>query len=185
MTESTSRTYDGILKKPFLAEHWYKGFAAALAIWLPALWLASSISSSIMADVWMASAVSIVVALAAITHHEGFSLEPDRSCYRNYVWVLGMHFGAWEKLPHITQVSVRPYQKGHSLLLATRPTDPVNLGWMATERSWQVLLSVKNSPIAIIAGYANHSKAINIANTLGHLLGVETVAQPAVSSNAD
>ena len=185
MTESPNRTCDGILRKPFLAEHWYKGVAAALAIWLPALWLASSFSSSIMVDVWMASAVSIVVALAAITHYEGFSLEPGRSRYRNYVWVLGMHFGSWEKLPLITHVSIRSYQKNHFLSLGGSPTSSTDLGIAAAERSWQVLLSVKNSPIGIIAGYANHLKAISIADALGQLLGVETIVQPAISFDAD
>ena len=172
--------YNDVLRKPFLAEHWYRGFVAGAAIWLPAFLsvyslLGESIDNRWQIAVGIASTISIVLFLAAVTHHEGFTLDPKNKRYRLYIWALGLHFGKWQPLPLITHLTIRPYQKGHDLLVATTPTDPVDLGWIATERSWQVLLSVKDSPIGIVAAYATHPEAKRISATISQLLHIENV----------
>lgn len=181
----TAAYYDGILRKPFLAEHWYKGIVAALAIWLPAFLLVTSFTNGTAVAVWAACSVSLLVAIAAITHHEGFSLDANLSRYRDYVWVMGLHFGAWKKMPEITHVSMRPYQMSHYLPMFRKPVDPVDGGLVANERNWQVLLSVKNSQIGIVAAHANEQEAKRISATLSQLLNVENIVQPAVSFRAD
>ncbi|MBJ6111680.1 hypothetical protein JAO73_21845 [Hymenobacter sp. BT523] len=179
--------YDGILRKPFLSEHWHKGFGAGMAIWLPAFipsfsLLTDRVDNALPVAVGIASAVSVIFFSAVVFHHEGFTLEPDKQRYRLYTWILGLHIGKWQPLPLVTHLTIRPYQEGHNLLVATKPTDPVNLGWKATERSWQVLLSVKDSPIGIVAAYATHTEAQRIAVAISRLLHIENVEQPSTSS---
>ena len=168
--------YDGVLSKPFPSEHWYKGFVAACAIWLPVFFLLiEGINIDFAIAIWVASAVSIAVAIAAFTYHEGFSLDINQSRYRCYTWVLGLHFGKWHKLPSIIRVSVRAHQQRYYLPMADN-SDPVDLGFVATERNWQVLLSVMGSPIGIVAAYANQKEATRIANVIGQLLNVKIIA---------
>ena len=170
--------YDGVLRKPFLAENWYKGIVAALAIWLPVFWLVvEGFSATFTFAIVTASTVSVIVAAAAFTYHEGFSLDPQQRRYRCYTWVLGGHFGAWQPLPTIAHILVRPFQNRYDLPMS-EPGAPAALGFTATERGWQVLLSVAGSPIGIIAAQANQQKAEEIANALGNLMNVAVLNFP-------
>ena len=164
--------YDGVLRKPFLAEHWHKGFAAALGLWLPFLWIVGSWALSTLTAVWLATILSVAVFTAVATYHEGFALDNSKQSYRLYTWVAGMKFGTWQPLPAIAHVTVRPYIKQHYLPLAQKPVAPVDTGLFTTERGWQVLLSVTGKPIGITAAIATHEKALLIAGELSQLLSV-------------
>ena len=165
--------YDGVLRKPFLAEHWYKGFVASVAIWLPVFFMLAEIFEADMnIAAWIASCVSITIAIAVFTYHEGFELDTEKQQYRNYVWVLGLHFGQWNRLPVISHIVVRQYQTKNKMTV-TDNSDPVLLEFVATERGWQVLLSVVGAPIGIIAAYATNTEAYRIANILSQILTVD------------
>lgn len=174
------RNYNGILRKPFLSEHWHKGFVAALAIWLPVFSLAfyfldGRTENSMTMAIEIASTVSLVAAFAVFTHYEGFSMEFDQLRYRPYTWVLGFHFGKWQKLPPIAHVVVKPFQRKHGFTVSNYP-ELVKLNFVATEQSYQVLLSVVDSQIGIIAAYASQKKAFAIAAELSQLLDLEVLA---------
>lgn len=166
--------YDGVLRKPFHYEHWYKGFAAAMAIWLPAFLLAQGLGFGVVLAVTVASLVSISLALAAITYHEGFSVEPSLQRYRSYVWVMGLRFGKWQPIPPIKHVVIKAYQQEHYMPVSHRP-NPIDLGFRAMDSRWQVLLSVVGSRVGIIAAYTSHEKATEAAFALGKVLDVEVV----------
>ncbi|GAA4384267.1 hypothetical protein [Hymenobacter koreensis] len=165
--------YDGILRRHFLSEHWHKGIASAMAAWLPAYLLALSLftESSTVAMVF-ASAIGVLIILAVFTHYEGFTLELAPRRYRRYTWVLGLRFGRWYPLPVIVRIQVRSLQRRHLL-----PVEhvPGQLGLTATERGWQVLLSVSGSSIGIVAAYTKLAKAQTIAHELAHLLMLPVV----------
>jgi hypothetical protein len=160
--------YDGLLQRPFLAEHWHQGLMAAFALWLPVLVVVSAIGTdSIPVAVGIASALSAAVFAAVVTHYEGFTLELPTQRYRRYTWVAGLRFGTWHSLPAIAGVKVRYVEKRHTLPLTQ---EPVSVGLTATERGWQVLLQVDQSAVGIIAAQTGKEKAEQIATTLATLL---------------
>ncbi|WP_022826081.1 hypothetical protein [Hymenobacter norwichensis] len=163
--------YDGVLRRQFLLEHVHKGFAAALAVFLPAFSLAAYAGLDIIAAMWVASAVGLALIIAVCTYQQRFSLDTSHQRYRSYLWIAGLRFGKWQPLPAISHIVVKPYSHSHYLSL----TDgvPVELGSKATERKWQVLLSVVGKPIGIIAAYLDQEEAIRSAASLSKLLNVE------------
>lgn len=167
--------YDGLLQRPFLAEHWYKGLVAALAIWLPAFFCAHYFLPDFVAGaVGFATTVSLAIIVMVLTQYEGFALELPSRRYRRYVWVGGLRFGHWQPLPHIVQVTVRYVQKRHHLPLDNHPAA---VGVVATERVWQVLLRVEQSSVGIVVANTQHDKALRVATTLAALLHTEMVVQ--------
>ncbi|GAB3293682.1 hypothetical protein [Hymenobacter tenuis] len=165
--------YDGLLQRPFLAEHWHKGVAAALAIWLPAFMCAYYFLHDFVAGaVGFATTVSLAIILVVVTQYEGFTLNLTSLRYRRYTWVAGLRFGRWLPLPPIVQVTVRYVQKNHHLPLDNHPAA---VGFTATERVWQVLLRVEQSPIGIVVANTQQEKALHIARTLATLLHREVV----------
>jgi len=73
----TNGHYDGILQRPFLAEHWHKGLCAALAIWLPVfVGIGSVLPISITSAVIIATIISIVIITTVLTQYEGFYARP-------------------------------------------------------------------------------------------------------------
>lgn len=171
--------YDGVLQHPFLVEHWYKGFVAAMAAWLPVFFLAAwMIPDYISLCIDFASLVSAAILAAALTQYEGFELQPQAARYRTYTWVLGLRFKKWQQLPPVNYIAFRPYNRSYNLATAiVNNGDPMNLGLVANDFKWQVLLSIAGSPIGIVAAYAAEKKASLIAAILGELLGVKVIAQ--------
>lgn len=167
--------YDGVLRRPFLAEHWYKGLVAALAIWLPVFLCVSYLLPNFAAlAAGAATMVSLAIIVSVVTQYEGFTLDLPSRRYRCYIWVAGVRLGRWQPLPHIVQVTVRYVQTKHYL---SSENDPVELGLIATERVWQVLLRVEHSPVGIVAANTQHEKALRIATTLAALLDTKMVVQ--------
>ncbi|MBD2716361.1 hypothetical protein KBK19_15075 [Microvirga sp. STR05] len=174
--------YDGILRRPFLFEHWHKGFVAALAIWLPAFSVATWAELGTEAAVWVASVVSCVVVLSVLTYREGFSLNTTTQQYRSYIWVAGLRFGKWQPLPPVSGLLLRPYITTHflpttagksNITRLNTPAPTTQMGLVAREYKWQVLLQVKDSPIGIIAAYTGYEEAVCIANKLATVTGLE------------
>jgi hypothetical protein len=163
--------YDGILRRQFLLEHVHKGFAAALAIFLPVFSLATYVGLSLTAAMWVAIAVGGVLILATCTYQQRFSLDTAHQRYRSYIWIAGLRFGKWQPLPAISHIIVRPYSHSHYLSLTDAV--PVAFGSRAAERKWQVLLSVVDKPIGIIAAYLEQEESIRTATFLSELLRVE------------
>ncbi len=155
--------YDGVLQRPFLAEHWYKGLVAAMAAWLPLFFLAAWVVPDYTpaACIGFASVVSVAILAAALTQYEGFELQPQLARYRTYTWVLGLRFGEWQPFPPVDHVTVRAYNRRHFLPLdggvrgftaadfkgqgpggdpplRQRP----RFGFVATDFEWQVLLGL-------------------------------------------
>lgn len=92
--------------------------------------------------------------------------------------MLGLRFGKWQQLPPVNYIAFRPYNRSYHLATATvNNGDPVNLGLVANDFKWQVLLSIAGSPIGIAATYTAEKKASLIAAILGELLGVKVIAQ--------
>ena len=164
--------YDGILRKPFLAEHWHKGFAAGLGFWLPFLWVILSTGLPLKAALSTATIMSAAVFLAIAAHHHGFALDYEKGRYRTYVWIAGLEIGTWNASPEIVHVTVRPYLRREYLVATQKPIDAVNTGFYATERGFQVLLGVKGKPIGITAAVTSSEKAVAIASRLGEILQV-------------
>ena len=89
-----------------------------------------------------------------------------------------MRFGKWQQLPPVDHIAFRPYNRSYHLATATvNNGDPVNLGLVANDFKWQVLLSIAGSPIGIVAAYTAEKKASLIVAILGELLSVKVVAQ--------
>ncbi|AYA36717.1 hypothetical protein D3Y59_06400 [Hymenobacter oligotrophus] len=169
------KMYDGVFQRHYLAEHWHKGIVSALAIWLPAfLAVRGLLIDSTEVAIGFASVVSTVFLLTVITHYEGFSVDLAKGNYRRYTWVAGLRFGKWHPLPKVVLVKVRAMRKKHALPL---DTVPVPIGVVATEHVWQVLLSVEQSMVGIVAANTRKAKAIGIAHQLGALLCTDVVCE--------
>ena len=169
-------SYDGLLQRPFLAEHWHQGLVAALASWLPTFFGACYFfPEGVAGAVAVATTLSLGSLGAVWTQYEGFTLALSSRRYRRYRWVAGLRFGRWHPLPPIVQVRVRRVQQRHYLPVENYP---VVLGVTATDRVWQVLLQVEESPVGIVAAYATQAKARGIATTLAALLQIELSVQP-------
>jgi hypothetical protein len=171
----SSTDYDGLLQRPFLAEHWHKGVVASLVGWpLSFLGTLYVFPEAVSGAMVVATLVSITVLASVLTQYEGFALDLSARRYRRYTWVAGLRFGAWQPLPRIEQVKVRYVQKRHSLPL---DQEPVGVGLVATERVWQVLLRVEQSPVGIVAANTKQENALRIAATLATLLQTEVLVQ--------
>lgn len=165
--------YDGILRKPFLVEHWYKGFAAGLALWLPCFMTFAGIDfipQNFAA--FAATFVSCAVFAVAATYHEGFAVNLTSNNYRLYTWVAGLKFGTWQVLPTIAAITVRPYIKNYFLPLTETQNEALDTGFTATEKGWQVLLHVSGKPIGITAAITTRDKSEVIATRLAEMLKV-------------
>ena len=80
--------YDGLLQRPFLAEHWHNGLVAALAIWLPAFLSAFYFLPHFVAGALaFATTISVGSLVAVLTQYEGFTLDLPAQRYRRYLWV--------------------------------------------------------------------------------------------------
>lgn len=161
--------YDGVLKKPFAFEHWHKGFVAAAAIWLPTFSVAIAFNASMSFAVGVAFAASALLAVAVFTHHTRFSLDADSQRYRSVLWVAGLRFGTWEKLPTIACIKLRPYQQKHRFSLADTASS-TQTGFSVIEHHWQVLLLPANASVGIVAAYCSHARAVRIAAALSEAL---------------
>lgn len=145
---------------------------AAAAAWLPVAALATWAGANLQLTVWIASSLSLLLLTAVVTHREGFSVEAATHRYRHYTWVAGLRFGKWQALPFIAHIVVRHTKYKHYFPV-TEHHDPVTLGFSATERQWQVLLSIVGQPIGITAAWTDYQQAARIATELSTLLGVE------------
>ncbi|GAB2949102.1 hypothetical protein GCM10027048_12600 [Hymenobacter coalescens] len=166
-----NQRYNGVMQRPFLWEHWHKGLMAAFATWVVVFLVTGSLSSlSVTVAMIVASTISAGILLAVLTHYQGFSIDLVKQRFRNFVWVAGLRFGDWRPLPKIVQVKVRAVQRKHHL-----PTEtyPIELGAVATEHVWQVLLNVERSQIGIIAAHTKKSNALRIADELAALLNTK------------
>jgi hypothetical protein len=174
-TADSSNYYDGVLSRPFLVEHWYRGFVAAiLSLFLVALLLYTSLSFSFLLAVGLAGAFSLLLMIAVVTQHQRFELQLAQARYRNSLWVLGLRFGKWQTLPTIEKIYVR--HRSHNHLLPLENNSPVSSGFVAIEDKWQVLLHVLDTPLNIVAAYVNRTQAVRNATILGAILNVEVVA---------
>jgi hypothetical protein len=171
-TAGSTDYYDGVLSRPFLAEHWYKGFvASALSFFLLTLFFYILFDTSFLLAFVLAGAFSLLLLVAAVTQHQRFELDVTRKQYRSSLWVLGLRFGKWQPLPSIDFVKIRHYQQQHLLPLSEGNTPTINL--IAMEDKWQVLLQTTGSPVGLVAAYVGQVKADSIATKLANLLHVE------------
>ena len=171
-TADSANYYDGVLSRPFLAEHWYKGFiASALSFFLLTLLFCTLFDASILLASVFAGAFSLLLLTAAATQHQRFELELTYKRYRSSLWVLGLRFGEWRPLPSIDFVKIRHYQQQHLLPLEEGSAPALNL--TAIEDKWQVLLHATGSPTGLMAAYVGQVQAEFIATKLASLLHVE------------
>ena len=164
--------YDGVLSRPFLAEHWYKGFVAAmLSLFLLTLLFYVLLDGSFLLAILLSGAFSLLLLVAVVTQHQRFELALERRQYRSSLWVLGLRFGEWLPLPPIDFVKVRHWQQRHELPLTDGSAPTLNL--TAIEDKWQVLLHATHSPVGLVAAYVGQVQAKRIATEIASLLHVE------------
>ncbi len=185
----SSDHYDGVLSRPFLFEHWYKGFVAAaissFLIWLAGISLFINSNDCLtcfntlnVLIIGISGMSGLAVLAATVLQHQKFELNSTLSKYRIYTWVLGLRFGQWQTLPAISRITIRPYSKNYFLSLADSSTPPdYNGGIVSTEHKWQVLLHNAQSPTGIIAAYVGYPSALKSATLLGQILNVPVTVE--------
>ena len=174
-TAGSTTYYNGLLSRPFLAEHWYRGLVAAiLSLFLLTLTVSTLFDQSLLVGAFAAAPFSLLLLVAAVTQHQRFELEAVHQRYRSYLWVLGLRFGKWYPLPSIDFIKIRHWQQWHELPLTdgSTPTLP-NINLRTIEDKWQVLLHVTDSPAGLVAAYVDQVKAKRIAVELANLLHIE------------
>ncbi|NML66593.1 hypothetical protein HHL22_15400 [Hymenobacter sp. RP-2-7] len=164
--------YDGVLSRPFLAEHWYRGFvAAATSLFILTLLVYTLTELSLEMAALVVAPFSVLLLVATTTQHYRFELDSSRKRFRSCLWVVGLRFGKWNPLPIITSVVIRHRPHKHSLPLEDNGS--VRVGLVAVEDNWQVLLRVPGSPVGIVAAYVGQPQAVRSAAMLGAILQVE------------
>ena len=170
----SSDYYDGVLSRPFLAEHWYRGFVtAATNLFVLVLLVCTLIDVSLKAATFMVAPFSLLLLMATITQHQRFELDNVQRRYRSCLWVIGFRFGEWHLLPVIASVVVRHQPRKHLLPLDDDPN--IHVGLIAFENKWQVLLRVLGSPVGIVAAYVSQEQAMCDATKLSLMLSVSVV----------
>ena len=166
--------YDGVLSRPFLAEHWYQGFVAAvISLFIFVLLICTLVDVSLDVAALIIAPFSLLLLAASVTQQQRFELDTNLQRYRSCLWVLGFRFGEWQPLPAITSVVIR--HRPHKHLLPLEDDGNIHVGIVATENKWQVLLRVVDSPLGIIAAYVSQTQAVLDTEILGTLLGVEVI----------
>jgi hypothetical protein len=170
----SSDRYDGVLSRPFLAEHWYQGFVAAVvSLFIFVLLLCTLVDVSLQVAAFIVAPFSLLLLAASVTQQQRFEIDINLKRYRSCLWVLGLRFGEWQHLPAIESIIIRHRPRKH--LLPLEDDYNIYVGIVSTEDKWQVLLRVIDSPVGIVAAYVSQAQATLDAAALGALLQVEVI----------